>query len=134
MSPKLKRSLSRYLKVRDRIVPAGETPLAHLFLNEKGSRVTENTLRRRLYSWERKSGIKKADIKPHDLRRTFGTWFLQANPGHVRELAQLMGHSDLSQVMKYALSDEQRARREWPNFESKGRLAPTGRVVRAVVA
>jgi hypothetical protein len=42
--------------------------------------------------------------------RTFGTWYLQANPGHVRELAELMGHSDLSQVMKYALSDEQRAR------------------------
>jgi integrase/recombinase XerD len=110
MSPKLKRSLRRYLKVRDELVPTGETPPPHLFLNEKGERVTENTLRRRLYSWVRKSGIKKAEIKPHDLRRTFGTWFLQANPGHVRELAELMGHSDLSQVMKYALSDEQRAR------------------------
>ena len=110
MSPKLKRSLKRCLKVRDDIVPPGKTPPPHLFLNEKGERVTENTLRRRLYSWVRKSGIKKADIKPHDLRRTFGTWFLQANPGHVRELAELMGHSDLSQVMKYALSDEQRAR------------------------
>jgi integrase/recombinase XerD len=110
MSPKLKRSLKRYLKVRDDLVQPGQAPLPHLFLNEKGSRVTENTLRRRLYSWVRKSGIKKADIKPHDLRRTFGTWFLQANPGHVRELAELMGHSDLSQVMKYALSDEQRAR------------------------
>ena len=110
MSPKLKRSLRRYLKVRDDLVPAGKTPPPYLFLNEKGERVTENTLRRRLYSWVRKSGLKKADIKPHDLRRTFGTWFLQANPGHVRELAELMGHSDLSQVMKYALSDEQRAR------------------------
>ncbi len=67
-------------------------------------------MRRRLYSWAPKSGIKKADIKPHDLRRTFGMSFLQANPGHVRELAELMGHSDLSQVMKYALSDEPRAR------------------------
>src|SRR5829696_239939 len=110
MSPKLGRSLKRYLKVRDGLVPPGEAPLPHLFLNEKGTRVTENTLRRRLYSWVRKSGIKKQDVKPHDLRRTFGTWFLQANPGHVRELAELMGHSDLSQVMKYALSDQERAR------------------------
>jgi integrase/recombinase XerD len=110
MSPKLRRSLRRYLKVRDDLVLVGKTPPPHLFLNERGERVTENTLRRRLYSWVRKSGIKKAEIKPHDLRRTFGTWFLQANPGHVRELAELMGHSDLSQVMKYALSDEQRAR------------------------
>ena len=110
MSPTLRRSLKRYLKVREDLVPPGQVPLPHLFLNDKGERVTENTLRRRLYSWVRKSGIKKAEIKPHDLRRTFGTWFLQVNPGHVRELAELMGHSDLSQVMKYALSDEQRAR------------------------
>jgi integrase/recombinase XerD len=110
MSPKLKRSLRRYIKVRDDLVPTGETPPLHLFLNEKGERVTENTLRPRLHRWVRKSGLKKADIKPHDLRRTFGTWFLRANPGHVRELAELMGHSDLSQVMKYALSDEERAR------------------------
>ena len=114
MSPKLGRSLKRYLKVRDGLVVPAEVPLpggvTHLFLSEKGTRVSENTLRRRLYSWVRKSGIKKQDVKPHDLRRTFGTWFLQANPGHVRELAELMGHSDLSQVMKYALSDEQRAR------------------------
>ena len=110
MNPKLRRSLKRYLKVHDAFLPSEGLPPSHLFLNEKGSRVTENTLRRRLYGWVRKSGIKKQDVKPHDLRRTFGTWFLQANPGHVRELAELMGHSDLSQVMKYALSDEQRAR------------------------
>jgi integrase/recombinase XerD len=110
MSPKLRRSLRRYIKVRDDLLPAGKAPPPYLFLNEKGERVTENTLRRRLYGWVRKSAIKKQDLKPHDLRRTFGTWFLQANPGHVRELAELMGHSDLSQVMKYALSDEERAR------------------------
>ncbi len=110
MSPKLKRSLRRYLKVREELALPGQSPPSHLFLNEKGGRVTENTVRRRLYGWVRKSRLKKADVKPHDLRRTFGTWYLQENPGHVRELAELMGHSDLSQVMKYALSDEKRAR------------------------
>ena len=85
-------------------------PSPHLFLNGKGARVTENTLRRRLYKWVRSSPIKEADVKPHDLRRTFGTRYLQDNPGQVRELAELMGHSDLSQVMKYTLSDEKSAR------------------------
>jgi integrase/recombinase XerD len=112
IGPKLKKSLRRYLAARAVLEPAaapGEA-VPHLFLNEKGARVTENTLRRRLYGWVRKSGLKKQDLKPHDLRRTFGTWYLQENPGQVRELAELMGHSDLSQVMKYALSDERRAR------------------------
>ena len=110
MSPKLRKSLRRYLRVREGLILAGEVPPVYLFLNEKGGRVTENTLRRRLYKWVRTSTIKKSEIKPHDLRRTFGTWYLQENPGQVRELAELMGHSDLSQVMKYALSDEKRAR------------------------
>ena len=110
MSPKLRRSLRRYLQLRGELALAGEAPSTHLFLNDKGVRVTENTLRRRLYKWVRASPIRKADLKPHDLRRTFGTWYLQENPGQVRELAELMGHSDLSQVMKYALSDEKRAR------------------------
>ena len=110
MSLKLRKSLRRYLRTRDELLSAGEVRPLHLFLNDKGRRVTENTLRRRLYKWVRQSSIKKVEIKPHDLRRTFGTWYLQENPGQVRELAELMGHSDLSQVMKYALSDEQRAR------------------------
>lgn len=113
MGPRLKRSLRRYLRQRDVLVSANSTsdsPLPHLFLTEKGSRITEGTLRRRLYGWVRESRLKKAEIKPHDLRRTFGTWYLQENPGQLIELAELMGHSNLSQVRKYALSDAERAR------------------------
>ncbi len=111
MNEKLRRSLRRYLRLRDELIPAlTEPPLPHLFLNNKGGRISENTVRRTLYKYVRKSGIRKADVKPHDLRRTFATWFLQENPDQARELAELMGHSDLSQVMKYALSDEKRAR------------------------
>ncbi len=113
MGPRLRRSLRRYLRARDALVPAGvdsAPPLPNLFVTEKGSRVTEGTLRRRLYGWVRESRLKKADVKPHDLRRTFGTWYLQENPGQLIELAELMGHSNLSQVRKYALSDAERAR------------------------
>lgn len=111
MNEKLRRSLRRYLRVRDELIPApAESPLPHLFANNKGGRISENTMRRTLYKYVRKSGIRKTEVKPHDLRRTFATWFLQENPGQARELAELMGHSDLSQVMKYALSDEKRAR------------------------
>jgi integrase/recombinase XerD len=110
MSPKLRKSLRRYVKVREELALPGQSPPPRLFLNKKGSRVTESTLRRRLYGWVRKSGLKKADIKPHDLRRTFGTWYLQKNPGQHLELAELMGHSDLRQVTKYALVEAERTR------------------------
>jgi site-specific recombinase XerD len=113
MGPRLRRSLRRYLRQREALVPAGEvadSPLPHLFVTEKGSRITEGTLRRRLCIWARESRLKMADEKPHDLRRTFGTWYLQENPGQLVELAELMGHSNLSQVRKYALSDAERAR------------------------
>lgn len=111
MGSRLGRSLRRYLDERDVLIAAenGSTD-PHLFVTRKGTRVTEGTLRRRLYHWVRKSRLNKTGIKPHDLRRTFGTWYLQRNPGQLVELAQLMGHSDLSQVRKYALSDENRAR------------------------
>ncbi len=111
VNEKLRRSLRRYLRLRDELIPALTEPtLPHFFVNSKGKRLTENTVSRTLYKYVRKSGIRKTDVKPHDLRRTFATWFLQENPDQARELAELMGHSDLSQVMKYALSDEKRAR------------------------
>ena len=117
MGPRLRRSLRRYLRQRDTLAHAGgrlsedaDSPLPHLLITEKGQRITEGSLRRRLYGWVREGRLKKAEIKPHDLRRTFGTWYLQENPGQLIELAELMGHSDLSQVRKYALSDAERAR------------------------
>jgi len=103
MGQKLRRSLKRYLKVH----PTGG---GHLFVTVSGERISENTARRTLYKYVRQSGISKTDITPHDLRRTFATWYLQDNPGGHAELVKLMGHSDLSQVTKYALSDEERAR------------------------
>jgi site-specific recombinase XerD len=83
MGPRLRRPLRRYLRQREALVAAGgrqgdeaDSPLPHLFVTEKGGRITEGTLRRRLYVWVRESRLKKAEIKLHDLRRPFGTWFL----------------------------------------------------------
>jgi site-specific recombinase XerD len=88
MGPRLRRSLRRYLRHGDALVPAEvDYPLPHLFITEKGSRITERTLRRRLYRWVRESRLKKSEVKPHDLRRTFGTWYLQENLGQLIELA-----------------------------------------------
>jgi integrase/recombinase XerD len=110
MNPRLKKSLRRYLEARAALVGPGLQDPGVLFLNEKGARVSENTIRRRFYGWVRRTSIRKTGLSPHDLRRTFGTWYLQKNPGQHLELAELMGHSDLRQVAKYALVEAERAR------------------------
>ncbi len=110
MNPRLKKSLRRYLRVRGALVGTNQEDPGDLFLNEKGTRVSENTVRRRFYLWVRRSSIRKGGLSPHDLRRTFGTWYLQKNPGQHLELAELMGHSDLRQVTKYALVEAERTR------------------------
>ncbi len=71
--------------------PARPLPLS-LFEREGRTGHREH-VEEKVYRWVRQSSIEKQDLKPHDLR---GTWYLQANPGHVRELAELIGHLDLS--------------------------------------
>jgi site-specific recombinase XerD len=40
-------------------------------------------------------------IGPHVLRHTFATRYLKANPGDLRGLAALLGHTSLNTVMIY---------------------------------
>ena len=107
MHPKLKASFKR---LNAALGPEGVAGDAPLFRNDRGGRITESSVRRRLYRYVRESRLRKDDLTPHDLRRTFATWYLAENPEGLRDLAELLGHSDLTQVMKYALSDEKRAR------------------------
>ncbi len=107
MHPKLKASFKRLIAAHGPEDAPGDEPL---FRNDRGGRITESSVRRRLYRYVRESKLRKEDLTPHDLRRTFATWYLAENPEGLRDLAELLGHSDLTQVMKYALSDEKRAR------------------------
>ena len=107
MHPKLKASFRRLIAAQGPEAGSGNGPL---FRNDRGGRITESSVRRRLYRYVRESRLRKEDLTPHDLRRTFATWYLSENPEGLRDLAELLGHSDLTQVMKYALSDEKRAR------------------------
>jgi integrase len=99
---------------KDALVPAGDAGSgslsSQLFLTEKGSRIAEGTLRRRPCGRVGEGRSKKADAKPHDLGRAFGTRYLREDPGQPVEPAELTGHSDLSRVGKYAPSDAERAR------------------------
>ena len=73
---KLAKSLRLYLRVRDELVNGDGAAAEVLFLNNRGARISENTVRRNLYGYVRKSRLRKTEIHPHDLRRTFATWYL----------------------------------------------------------
>jgi site-specific recombinase XerD len=107
MHPKLKASFKRFVSAQG---PEDAKEGAPLFRNDRGGRITESSVRRRLYRYVREARLRKDDLTPHDLRRTFATWYLSESPEGLRDLAELLGHSDLTQVMKYALADEKRAR------------------------
>ncbi len=106
MGPRLRRYLRRYLKTREALVTAHEgSPLPYLFVTEKGSRITEGTLRRRSTGGQGSTpekGRRKAPRPQSHVRHLAP----QENPG---QFAELMGHSNLSQVRKYALSDAEHA-------------------------
>ncbi len=55
------------------------------------------------------------DFGPHILRHTFATCYLAMNPGDLRGLAALLGHTSLNTVMVYTEPrlEDLAARMEW---------------------
>lgn len=78
----------------------GETPTGRIFP------ITQEAARRMLALASKNVGI--APIKPHQLRATFSTNLLRANPGAVGFLQAQLGHSKVDQSLYYAHLDEQR--------------------------
>lgn len=103
VGPRLRCSLRRDLKIRDVLVPADTVSSSPIPDGEGGAMAPALQV-------GQGGAPEKADVKPHELRRTFGAWYLQENRSQLIELAELMDHSNLSQARKHALSDAKQAR------------------------
>lgn len=105
-----RQALTQYLeKVRPVFLAAGSRCAEKaVFLNTRGGRLTDRSVRRILKGYVQQMAIKKK-ISPHALRHSYATHMLEAG-ADLRVVQELLGHVDVSTTQIYTHLSRERIR------------------------
>jgi len=92
------RALAHYFEMRG-IEGEEVKRTSPVFLNSRGKRLTDRSVRRILDAWLLKAALARK-VSPHTLRHTFATHLL-AGGADLRAIQELLGHKSLSTTQKY---------------------------------
>lgn len=87
-----------------------------VFTSQKGKAIEPNNLKRAFRKALGDAGIE--DVKPHDLRHTYGTRLSQEG-FDIYAIGNLLGHKDIRMTQRYAHHSTQSLRRVVDAFESR---------------
>ena len=96
LGKKAQRALDNYINERK---TAGSGESKALFLNKRGTRLTDRSVRRIIDKYIRQCSIEQK-ISPHSIRHSFATHMLN-NGADLRSVQELLGHKNLSTTQIY---------------------------------
>jgi integrase/recombinase XerC len=103
LGSKAMEALNKYLAHRNLLLSSAGISENALFLNQKGGRLTDRSIRRILKDWLTAAGIEQ-DISPHAFRHSFATHLLYGG-ADLRSIQEMLGHSSLSTTQRYTRMD-----------------------------
>jgi len=109
------KTLRHYLQhIRPRLLREQQPAL---FLNLRGTRLTQRSIERNLVAYAQRAGLQKT-VTPHTFRHTFATHLLEGG-ADLRAVQELLGHSSLSTTQVYTHITRERLQRIFNQYHPR---------------